>query len=523
MSRWITVVVTMGLFVGALESLRAQGSAMARTSAICEMCHGGSPYVFNHQGMDVSPYAGWSHSMMAFSANDPYWLAKMSAEVSARPGVRSLIENECLTCHAPLGAIESRGRGRHYSRQDLVADPSGLEGVSCIVCHRIEGTGLGQRKGMSGHFSTALGTQVYGPYPRPFPRPMWRHTGFVPTYSQHLEDPGLCGSCHNLYTPVFDDDLEVIGEFPEQVIYSEWLVSDYASRERTCQSCHLESIPIQTPIAPMPPWLPPRTPVWNHEVVGGNTFMLQLLGGKFASRKIGLERTRARTRKQLENKTLDVSLLHRASDEFLEVEVKLVNKTGHKFPTGYPERRVWIHVSMSDASGGVFFESGKPDSKGRVVRRGERSWEPHHDVIRSEAEVQIYEIVPANRQGEPTHRLLSASQAVKDNRLLPRGFRPARHDLGKDVAVIGEAQHDSSFNAKEGSDVITYRVRPPTTSMVTIDVWVYYQSIRPGAIDELRAFQTPDIRAFLEIVDELDELRPELIWSQSLVIQTEPR
>ncbi len=107
--------------------------------------------------------------------------------------------------------------------------------------------------------------------------------------------------------------------------------------------------------------------------------------------------------------------------------------------------------------------------------------------------------------------------------MLPRGFRPDRHDLGKDVAVIGAAERDSSFNAKEGSDVITYRVRPPTTSMVTVEVRVYYQSIRPGAIDELRAFQTPDIRAFLEIVDELDELRPELIWSQSLVIQTEPR
>ena len=118
---------------------------------------------------------------------------------------------------------------------------------------------------------------------------------------------------------------------------------------------------------------------------------------------------------------------------------------------------------------------------------------------------------------------MSAAQAVKDNRLLPTGFDPNRHELGKDVEIIGEAVRDPSFNGKEGSDVITYRVRMPTTSMITVEVRVYYQSIRPDAIDDLRAFRTPDIEAFLEIVDELDEIRPELIASQSLVIQTEPR
>jgi hypothetical protein len=202
--------------------------------------------------------------------------------------------------------------------------------------------------------------------------------------------------------------------------------------------------------------------------------------------------------------------------------VQLVNKAGHKFPTGYPERRAWIHVRMMDATKSVFFESGKPNSRGEVVHRNERTWEPHHDVIGTEDQVQIYEIVPANRQGEPTHRLLSASQAVKDNRLLPRGFDPSGHELGKDVTVVGDAVGDSSFNAKEGSDVVTYRVIMPTTSMITVEVRVHYQSIRPGAIEDLRAFRTPDIDALLERIDELDEIRPELVASESLVIQTEP-
>jgi hypothetical protein len=453
--------------------------------------------------------------MMAFSARDPYWRAKMSVEVAVRPGARNLIEKECLTCHAPLGVIEAKANKSLYSRRDLDGDPSGLEGVSCLVCHRIGSDRFGSRAGLGGHFETTIGPQVFGPYLNPFPRPMWRHTGFIPAYSPHIEDPGLCGSCHNLYTPVFDEDLEVIGEFPEQVVYSEWRVSEYGSSGQTCQSCHMEPIPIQTPIAPMPPWLPPRTPVWNHEVVGGNVFMLELLEGKLPLHAFGLSKAAEATRMQLENKTLDLALSHRVVGEILEVEVKLVNLAGHKFPTGYPERRAWIHVRMMDASQGVFFESGEPDGTAG------RSFEPHHDVIRSEEAVQIYEIVPADRNGKPTHRLLDAAQAVKDNRLLPRGFTPESHELGRDVEVIGDATRDPSFSAEEGSDVVTYRARAPATSEVLVEVRVYYQSIRPGALDDLRGFETPEVQAFLDIVDGLERLEPEVVAFETLTIDSE--
>lgn len=247
--------------------------------------------------------------------------------------------------------------------------------------------------------------------------------------------------------------------------------------------------------------------------------MLELLKQKFPLHTSGLERAIGKTRARLENQTLDLALTHRIVGEFLEVEVKLVNKAGHKFPSGYPERRAWIHVRMLDASQGVFFESGKPNNEGRIVQ-GTVSWpyEPHHDVIQLQDEVQIYEIVPANGKGEPTHRLLDAAQAVKDNRLLPRGFNPSGHELGKDVEVTGEAARDSSFSAEEGSDVVTYRVNALATSEVVVEVRVYYQSIRPGVIDDLRGFSTPEVQTFLEMVDGFDELRPELMAFRTLTI-----
>jgi hypothetical protein len=226
-----------------------------------------------------------------------------------------------------------------------------------------------------------------------------------------------------------------------------------------------------------------------------------------------------RTRAQLEHKTLDVSLSHRDDGEFLEVQVKLVNKAGHKFPTGYPERRAWLHVRVMDSSKHVLLESGNYDDRGRIVGRNNESFEPHHDVIETEDQVQIYEIVPADQEGEPTHRLLDAAQAVKDNRLLPSGFDPKSHELGKDVEVVGEAVNDRSFDASGGSDIVTYRVRAPNTPKIVVEVSVLYQSIRPGAMDDLRSFETPDVRAFFDTIDGLEELPPEVIAAETLTIQ----
>ena len=40
------------------------------------------------------------------------------------------------------------------------------------------------------------------------------------------------------------------------------------------------------------------------------------------------------------------------------MEIAIRNLAGHKLPTAYPSRRVWLHVSVRDPSGGRVFESG---------------------------------------------------------------------------------------------------------------------------------------------------------------------
>ena len=51
----------------------------------------------------------------------------------------------------------------------------------------------------------------------------------------------------------------------------------------------------------------------------------------------------------------------------LVVELRVENKAGHKFPTGFPSRRTWIHLTVADGSGSTVFESGAPQADGRIA------------------------------------------------------------------------------------------------------------------------------------------------------------
>lgn len=48
---------------------------------------------------------------------------------------------------------------------------------------------------------------------------------------------------------------------------------------------------------------------------------------------------------------------------------------GHKLPTAYPSRRVWLHVSIRDAANALVFESGtlRPNGTGIVPRGFDKS------------------------------------------------------------------------------------------------------------------------------------------------------
>ena len=82
------------------------------------------------------------------------------------------------------------------------------------------------------------------------------------------------------------------------------------------------------------------------------------------------------------------------------------------------------------------------------------AYEPHYDLISDPDQVQVYESIMVNSDGEVTYALLRGAAYAKDNRLLPIGFDKATAEEA--YAVYGAAAEDESFAG--GLDRISYQV-----------------------------------------------------------------
>ena len=137
---------------------------------------------------------------------------------------------------------------------------------------------------------------------------------------------------------------------------------------------------------------------------------------------VHFDSTIAQTMRNLQIHSLNSELTH---DGFLNdtayFSLNLRNKTGHKFPSGYPSRRAYVEFVVTNQHGDTVFSSGVLNAEHYLPQENE-SYEPHYDVIRTEDEVQIYEMVMGDVNGDVTTVLERAVVPLKDNRLVPRGF-----------------------------------------------------------------------------------------------------
>jgi hypothetical protein len=167
---------------------------------------------------------------------------------------------------------------------------------------------------------------------------------------------------------------------------------------------------------------------------------------------------------------------------------------------------VWIFLTVSDASGTVLFESGRPLADGSIIGNDAdsdpASFEPHYDLISAEDQVQIYEPVMIDSDGQVTYTLLRAASYVKDNRLLPVGFN--KGTASGDFAVQGEAVSDSNFLG--GSDQVTYAVNVQGSAMpLTISAQLLYQPVSYSFATNLRQDQAALVQRFAGFYDEADK------------------
>ena len=485
------------------------------TSENCLACHNG---MRTPAGEDASIGVAWRASMMANSSRDPYWQASVRRETIDHPSKKAVIEDECAICHMPMSRAAAHAAGREAEVFRLLdGGESGehqlaLDGVSCTLCHQIGPERLGTRESFVGGFVLA---RPEGGERRMFARHqiergletvMRSATGVRPAAAAHLGTSEMCATCHTLYTEAFDAAGRVVGTLPEQVPYLEWKHSAFAN-ERGCQSCHMPDAP-GTPIASV--LGKPRDRMARHTFLGGNFFVLRMLGAY--RQELGvvapaaeLDAAAHATLRQLERSTAALAIANtEVRDGTLLADVVVRNLTGHKLPTGYPSRRAWLRVAVSDAQGRTIFESGAVDPSGAV--RGNDNdadparYEPHYDTITSPDQVQIYESVMTDPQGRVTTGLLRATGFVKDNRLLPRGFDVAT--AAPDIAVQGGARQDANFSGE--GDRIRYAIPVGSASgPYRIAVELRYQPIGFRWADNLRTYDAPEPRRFVRYFDAL--------------------
>ncbi len=462
---------------------------MFATSDQCIACHSN---LTDADGTDVSIGHAWRGSMMAHSARDPYWQASVRREVTDHPNAQAEIEDTCSTCHMPMARALARadgGLGKVFEHLEAAERGDGsalfaLDGVSCTTCHQIQADNFGEDSSFDGNFviGSSADPQIFGPFEvdKGLRRIMQSATGFTPETSDHIQASELCATCHTLFTTSLDEQGREVSRFPEQTPYLEWRHSAYAET-KSCQACHMPEAspaPISSVLGEV------REDVSQHVFLGGNEFMLRLLD-KYRDQLLvtapssELQRAAAATREHLQTSSATLKLLGIARQEnHFVIDLEVGNLAGHKLPTAYPSRRVWIHLAVHDSNGSVLFESGAMRSDGSIEGNDNdadaSSFEPHYQVIDDPGQVQIYEPIITNGSGQVTTGLLAAVMYAKDNRLLPQGFDTATADAA--IMVHGEAREDPDFQA--GSDKIRYRVAAyPEVRQVQVQARLMFQSI----------------------------------------------
>lgn len=270
------------------------GPGQFLTAAQCNTCHNATPQSplmpkmtvvtdqpgRNSRVRNLSVYGEWHVSPMGLAGRDPVFFSQLQSETNHLPQLTECVEMLCLHCHGVMGqrqlAIDTPDQanpackdhfavepppevpfGKPLRRKVLQQWPGGTEtdeqfyaalardGVSRTVCLHVADQHLGQEATFTGNFVTGPPDEIYGPYEDDtiVTKPMEHALGMTPKLGLHIGSSDLCGSCHKVLLPIFDNAGRRIGAGYEQATYLEWLNSDSGRTGgpafQTCQDCHM--------------------------------------------------------------------------------------------------------------------------------------------------------------------------------------------------------------------------------------------------------------------------------------------
>jgi len=386
--------------------------------------------------------------------------------------------------------------------------------------------------------------------------PMDHALGVKPKHNDYIRSARVCGSCHTIDLPVVDSPpIRPVGPATphsiEQATYLEWLNSQYQNElgkpgknAQTCQDCHMPrglsnerlgvSVdPIQTRIAIVEddtyPAAEHRAPTKDifvrfrekdfvrHEFLGMNAFLLEMfkqfndiLGVRKSDYMTGtsdnLENAQANLFEQARKRTATVGTKLSIDNRTLTAEVEVTNQTGHRLPSGVGFRRAWIELLVLENRDGrerVVWSSGRTNSVGVIVDGEGRplptellknnAYQEHHTVITSDDQVQIFEELVKDADGNFTTSFIRRDHDEKDNRLLPIGWTKEGPDPSLNGRYLeatyphGRAKDDPDYRDGKGHDRVTYRITLPPdvdASQVSVRATLYYQNIPPYYLND---------------------------------------
>ena len=198
------------------------------SAATCGTCH-------------PKHYAEWSISQHSYSQLSPVYLSLSNKINQLANGSNG---DFCLRCHNQVGA----NLGEDQFASNLDRHPTSREGITCVVCHRID-RNYNKASGRLALVEGGLTDMVFGPKGNEELKRVLENTHEYRVVTDPneagrkihddavqfsgLSDPVFCGTCH---------DVTLFNGFRLEEAYSEYRTSPAAARGETCQDCHMGKI-----------------------------------------------------------------------------------------------------------------------------------------------------------------------------------------------------------------------------------------------------------------------------------------
>lgn len=344
----------------------------------------------------------------------------------------------------------------------------------------------------------------------------------------------------------------------EQATYLEWLNSDYENEfnpdnphAKSCQDCHMSKglqddrnnidiDQIVTRIATVQDTTYPdaenlasheeleirvrESGYRRHNFSGLNAFLLEIV--KQYDEILGVRKNDFMTgsTNDVDNAIENFKLIAQTQTANLKVaaeiaqgkilaDVHIENLVGHRFPSGVGFRRAFLELLVIENAGTpsekIVWSSGQTNELGVLVdeqgkplptesfdrdAQGAEQFQKHHETIDSSNQVQIYETLLHNNNGEFTTSFIHGCDVIKDNRLLPKGWRREGPAPGVLTGNFLHATHpgptasqDSSYQDGSGSDSVRYKIAldPMPQGPLTVRATLYYQAMPPYFLKNL--------------------------------------